>query len=260
MRCLHPLLGHPTALFLALYTLSPSYLIATASSTDDALLAPLTVNDLVPSDPNHRQDLPSQDLSLREEISIPLSPPPSPPFPNRDNKSKDANVPPLDCDTSDDAVNTTKNKDTPTSPPPRPLLNATVGAGGLDRIIQEAGLGTPDAQRAAPIENLQTFNGTLGGIPAPAIGRSADGERPFEVEGDDFPDFDSAAQRTCDKQFTRCQGVANRARGDALRAQDCGDQRTRCIAAQNVAQQQTFPTENIGADPLDPEFDLVCDA
>jgi len=38
-------------------------------------------------------------------------------------------------------------------------------------------------------DNLQTFNSSLGGIPAPPISKSGDMDRPFRVGGDDFVRF-----------------------------------------------------------------------
>ena len=34
-------------------------------------------------------------------------------------------------------------------------------------------------------------------------------DRPFAVDGNNFPDFASAAQRSCDEQFQGCQERAN---------------------------------------------------
>ncbi|KAI9929074.1 hypothetical protein MW887_001469 [Aspergillus wentii] len=53
-------------------------------------------------------------------------------------------------------------------------------------------------------ENLQTFTGGYGGS-APAITNTGDSQRPYGVDGDTFPDYDSAAQRSCDNQFNSCQ-------------------------------------------------------
>lgn len=36
-------------------------------------------------------------------------------------------------------------------------------------------------------------------------------DRPFQVEGNNFPDFATAAQRSCDEQFQGCQEMANKA-------------------------------------------------
>ncbi|KAH7360012.1 hypothetical protein BKA66DRAFT_400530, partial [Pyrenochaeta sp. MPI-SDFR-AT-0127] len=57
--------------------------------------------------------------------------------------------------------------------------------------------------------NLQSFNGALGGAQASAITNSGNSERPFNVDGDTFTDFQSAAQRSCDNQFQICANTAN---------------------------------------------------
>ncbi|KAF2833710.1 hypothetical protein CC86DRAFT_278513 [Ophiobolus disseminans] len=59
------------------------------------------------------------------------------------------------------------------------------------------------------LADLQTFDQALGGSRASAITNSGDPQRPFSVEGDTFDSFQSAAQRSCDRQFQACQGVAN---------------------------------------------------
>ncbi|KAK1483912.1 hypothetical protein CCUS01_15613 [Colletotrichum cuscutae] len=58
-------------------------------------------------------------------------------------------------------------------------------------------------------QNLQTFEGNLGGVQASAITKSNDPSRPFEVDGDTFPDFNTAAGRSCDNQKNKCSQAAN---------------------------------------------------
>lgn len=57
--------------------------------------------------------------------------------------------------------------------------------------------------------DLQTFDSALGGVHASSITNSGIPNRPFAVEGDSFPDFATAAQRSCDEQFQGCQAMAN---------------------------------------------------
>lgn len=57
--------------------------------------------------------------------------------------------------------------------------------------------------------NLQTFTSALGGFQASVIQNSGDPKRPFSVDGDTFPDFDTASQRSCDNQFQSCSKAAN---------------------------------------------------
>lgn len=59
------------------------------------------------------------------------------------------------------------------------------------------------------LSDLQTFTAALGGVRASSITNSGIPDRPFEVGGDNFPDFESAAQRSCDRQFQGCQEMAN---------------------------------------------------
>ncbi|KAF2809708.1 uncharacterized protein BDZ99DRAFT_463478 [Mytilinidion resinicola] len=76
------------------------------------------------------------------------------------------------------------------------------------------------------VSNLQTFNGSLGGA-APAISNSGDPKRPFEVDGDTFTDFKSAAQRTCDNQANTCSEAANDAKDKGpFSVNDCNSQRS----------------------------------
>src|SRR5690242_13916660 len=59
--------------------------------------------------------------------------------------------------------------------------------------------------------DLQTFSSALGGVSASSIMNSGIPDRPFQVEGNNFPDFATAAQRSCDEQFQGCQELANKA-------------------------------------------------
>ncbi|KAH6855130.1 hypothetical protein B0I37DRAFT_48409 [Chaetomium sp. MPI-CAGE-AT-0009] len=71
--------------------------------------------------------------------------------------------------------------------------------------------------------NLQVFSGALGGAGAPAITNSGDPERPFEVDGDTFNDFDTAANRACDNQKNLCADMANNGGGN-FEVGDCDRQ------------------------------------
>ncbi|KAJ4333919.1 hypothetical protein N0V95_009311, partial [Ascochyta clinopodiicola] len=59
------------------------------------------------------------------------------------------------------------------------------------------------------LTDLQTFDSALGGVRASSITNSGVPDRPFAVDGNYFPDFESAAQRSCDEQFQGCQLAAN---------------------------------------------------
>lgn len=47
-------------------------------------------------------------------------------------------------------------------------------------------------------------------------------DRPFDVGGSSFPDFKTAAQRSCDEQFQGCQKMANSAGGGGGGGSDNG--------------------------------------
>lgn len=59
------------------------------------------------------------------------------------------------------------------------------------------------------LKDLQSFSGSLGGVRASSIMNSGIPDRPFQVEGSNFPDFATAAMRSCDEQFDGCQRMAN---------------------------------------------------
>ncbi|TPX14508.1 uncharacterized protein E0L32_005472 [Thyridium curvatum] len=88
--------------------------------------------------------------------------------------------------------------------------------------------------------NLQAFSGALGGVAASAITQSSNKERPFEVDGDTFPDFATAANRACDNQHNKCAEVANSKQGGGLKVSDCDQQTNKCKAAANSSTQQAF--------------------
>ncbi|KAF2709170.1 hypothetical protein K504DRAFT_476569 [Pleomassaria siparia CBS 279.74] len=113
--------------------------------------------------------------------------------------------------------------------------------------------------------NLQTFTEAVGGAAASPITNSGDPKRPFQVDGDTFPDFKSASERTCDNQNNACSEAANtQGNKGSITVSDCGKQKERCTAAQEKTKVQNFTTgtvsTNIGPDPAFPDFDLICDA
>ncbi|KAF2742398.1 hypothetical protein M011DRAFT_472240 [Sporormia fimetaria CBS 119925] len=132
--------------------------------------------------------------------------------------------------------------------------------------------------RQTTISNLQSFTSSLGGIPAPPITNSGDPERPFEVDGSTFTDFEAAGKRSCDRQFDSCARSANdNDEEGGLEVGECDGQKDECLAAQRNAPVQEFgngggggggggggeevvASVNIGPDPQFPDFDLICDA
>lgn len=78
--------------------------------------------------------------------------------------------------------------------------------------------------------NLQTFTGALGGITAPAVTGTSNGQ--FQVEGNsEFKDVQDAVVRSCDVQNNQCANEANATgnQGD-LTVASCTDQQTQCSA------------------------------
>lgn len=85
-------------------------------------------------------------------------------------------------------------------------------------------------QNGATGQNLQTFTGSLGGIKADAVTNSGNSERPFEVDGDTFTDFNSAAQRSCDNQKNKCAQEANNGGNAGFEVSDCDSQNSESLA------------------------------
>ncbi|KAL1836659.1 hypothetical protein VTJ49DRAFT_4809 [Mycothermus thermophilus] len=104
--------------------------------------------------------------------------------------------------------------------------------------------------------SLQTFTGALGGAPASAIVKSDDPERPFEVDGDTFNDFEAAANRACDNQKNVCANLANNGTGN-FKVGDCDLQNDQCKTAARAAAVREFPAAVL-VDSND-EFDFFCD-
>lgn len=77
--------------------------------------------------------------------------------------------------------------------------------------------------------NLQTFNGALGGEAATPVEDSGNADRPFQVGADTFVNIEAALARSCDQQFNRCANVANG--GGNVAFEDCNTQKDECTAA-----------------------------
>lgn len=79
--------------------------------------------------------------------------------------------------------------------------------------------------------NLQTFTGALGGVVAPTVTATGNGE--FQVEGNaSFKAIRNAVVRSCDVQNNKCANAANTSgnKGD-LTVANCNTQQQECIAA-----------------------------
>ncbi|KAI4604157.1 hypothetical protein KJ359_000285 [Pestalotiopsis sp. 9143b] len=131
------------------------------------------------------------------------------------------------------------------------LLAASATAGGVDLIDdmrRDFGLALFPRQAT----NLQTFTGALGGASADPVRNT---ERPFEVDGDTFPDFSTAAGRSCDNQKNACAKVANSQQGGSLQVSDCDQQNTECKAAATTATTTSFATLTSS----NADFDFFCE-
>ncbi|KAF3019765.1 hypothetical protein E8E14_011190 [Neopestalotiopsis sp. 37M] len=133
------------------------------------------------------------------------------------------------------------------------LVSGTAAGGGdfLDDVRRDFGLGLFPRQAST---NLQVFSGALGGASASPITQSSDPDRPFEVDGDTFPDFSTAAQRSCDNQKNACADIANKQQG-SLEVGDCDQQNTECKQAVSTATTTSFATLTSS----NAEFDFFCE-
>lgn len=101
-----------------------------------------------------------------------------------------------------------------------------------------------------------TFTSSLGGAAAPPITNTLDPKRPFLVGSSTFPDFATAANRSCDDQHNLCANIANnKALANGLRVADCDAQATACKAAQKSATVTAFAVKASS----DAVFDYFCD-
>ncbi|EHA46301.1 hypothetical protein MCOR27_010846 [Pyricularia oryzae] len=101
---------------------------------------------------------------------------------------------------------------------------------------------------------LQVFDKALGGAKAQEITQSNDEKRPFQLGGDTFTDFKSAADRSCDNQKNACAELSNSKKIDAP-VSECDRQNTECKAAAASATQTAFNA----LVSSNAEFDFFCD-
>ncbi|KAK4165758.1 hypothetical protein QBC43DRAFT_315104 [Cladorrhinum sp. PSN259] len=128
----------------------------------------------------------------------------------------------------------------------------------LDRLIQrEFRTGILAARQ---LSNLQSFSGALGGERASDILNSGDPDRPFEVDGDTFRDYDTAANRACDNQKNRCAEIANNS-GSARQfsVNDCDRQSEACKSTASAAANRAFAAPASVLVSSNEQFDFFCD-
>ncbi|KFZ12896.1 hypothetical protein V502_06871 [Pseudogymnoascus sp. VKM F-4520 (FW-2644)] len=110
---------------------------------------------------------------------------------------------------------------------------------------------------------IQTFTDALGGAAAEPITNTDDPDRPFQVGGDTFTDFKSAASRSCDDQKNACAKIANdNDQSNGLKVSDCDKQRDTCKSAQDKATVTSFGSSASGQAQVvtsDDEFTYFCD-
>ncbi|KAK4186404.1 hypothetical protein QBC35DRAFT_554093 [Podospora australis] len=107
--------------------------------------------------------------------------------------------------------------------------------------------------------NLQSFSSALGGAGAPAIINSGDPDRPFEVDGDTFPDYETAANRACDNQKNACAQIANNGTGQ-FAVGDCDRQSEQCKSTASSAAVKAFAAPASVFVSSDDQFDFFCDS
>ncbi|KAJ9155263.1 hypothetical protein NKR23_g1742 [Pleurostoma richardsiae] len=137
-------------------------------------------------------------------------------------------------------------------------LFVAVAAASLIADISEEirrGFGAGVILPRADETNLQAFTGALGGATAPAITKSDDSDRPFEVDGDTFTDFATAANRACDNQHNTCAELSNNKTAD-FPVSDCDQQSDECKSAATSATATAF-TSLVSSNA---DFDFFCES
>ncbi|ESA43789.1 hypothetical protein GE21DRAFT_232 [Neurospora crassa] len=81
----------------------------------------------------------------------------------------------------------------------------------------------------------------LGGASPQPIVFSGNPSRPFEVNGETFPDFATAASRVCDNQKNACADTANdENKKTSFGVSDCDKQREQCMNSIESATETSF--------------------
>jgi hypothetical protein len=73
-------------------------------------------------------------------------------------------------------------------------------------------------------------NGAIGGITAPEVTDTGDGDRPFGVNGNSFVNREAAVQRACDIQNNACSDAVNRGEVNGSTLADCNAQVATCVS------------------------------
>lgn len=133
------------------------------------------------------------------------------------------------------------------------LVAATLGSGITDEV--RSGFRMGGSLLARQTKDLQAFSGSLGGAKAQSITQSSDQKRPFEVNGDTFTDFRSAANRACDNQKNACADMANGSKKGEFTVGECDKQNEECKSAAASATQTAFNA----LVSSNAEFDFFCD-
>ncbi|KAH8662157.1 hypothetical protein BX600DRAFT_437576 [Xylariales sp. PMI_506] len=130
------------------------------------------------------------------------------------------------------------------------VIGATAGD-FIDEIRADFHMGLFPRQAST----IQVFTGVLGTATAAPISASTDPARPFEVGGDTFPDFATAAGRVCDNQMNACADQANSQNQDPFSVSDCTTQQTQCESAIKTATVTSFSTITSS----NADFDFICE-
>ena len=102
--------------------------------------------------------------------------------------------------------------------------------------------------------NLQAFTGALGGLAPPVVSSAA--ERPFEVNGNNFNDLNSAIIRSCDIQNNVCFNAVNGGNAVDFSTSDCQAQLVACKAQEVVeAEEEEEEVEEVVDEEPTPTVD-----
>lgn len=75
-----------------------------------------------------------------------------------------------------------------------------------------------------------TAASALGGIAAPEVADSGNGDRPFSVNGNTFVNKAAAVQRACDVQNNLCSDAVNGGKLQGVDLGACGSQVAQCVS------------------------------
>ncbi|KAI0856394.1 hypothetical protein F4860DRAFT_493275 [Xylaria cubensis] len=108
------------------------------------------------------------------------------------------------------------------------------------------------------LSNLNIFTQALGGAEAPPITLSDDPQHPYNVNGQQVSDFNTAIDKTCDFQKNDCSELANGAQKGQISVSDCDDQSSQCKSFLKASATQTAFLSMVTVAGND-DFDFICE-